>query len=90
MVSTRAVLALLTMLLLTGGSVWTYRDREIAGAWLFAAGFAVATGWGLLTLALVARDAAAVRQSTTVALTSVAMVMFILSVRRATELDELP
>lgn len=51
MLTTRGVLALLALGLMTAAVVATRRGREAGASWLMAAGFAVATLWTLLGVA---------------------------------------
>lgn len=83
MATTRMVFAVVAIAFLSAGAVATYVDREEAGDWLRAAGFAVASLWGLLTGLLIAQGQADVSRSIVFSLTSIAMVLTLFFVQRA-------
>ncbi|MFB6094965.1 MAG: hypothetical protein ABEJ71_00740 [Halodesulfurarchaeum sp.] len=52
MVTTQVVLAVGSTLLLIAGTVAWEREKRFVAYWLFAAGFAIATAWALVGMAL--------------------------------------
>jgi uncharacterized membrane protein len=86
MATTRVVLAVATIVILSAGSISVYLDRELLGFGLFAVGFGIASIWGLMTWALGLQGQAEASRSVTASLTAVAMVLALyygVKVRRA-------
>ncbi|PSP75714.1 hypothetical protein BRC81_15135 [Halobacteriales archaeon QS_1_68_20] len=72
MVTTRGALAVLGLLVLTVAVVAMRRDRQVEAAWLMAAGFGIATIWGVLSVLLAEQGQAGIPRVAAVSLTTMA------------------